>query len=200
MLLLTGLLTAYFYHRLQSNRPIICSCSVCYCLVHSNQLDIKDKSPIIGPFTCRLLSDESTIIDERIWARSDKVLWSLTLDYNSSVYTLDIDLRLNFIKEKQGRSQTFQNEGAARGADRDSKWRLSIDPCTKFHFIWGAQGGLDFWLGGSSPPPLRPEGKYCMHLKNWSSSDLHQIKGKCCVHMRNWSSSDLHQALVCTGL
>ena len=54
------------------------------------------------------------------------------------------------------------DEGAARGAqvgsgvaDQDSKWRLSIDLCTKCRFIWGAQrgggGGLDFWLGGSNP-------------------------------------------------
>ena len=39
---------------------------------------------------------------------------------------------------KQGRSQTFKNEGAVRGglgegADQDSKWRLSIDPCLKCH-------------------------------------------------------------------
>ena len=60
---------------------------------------------------------------------------------------------------KQGRSQTFQNEGAARGAegwaggaDRDSKWRLSIDLCTKCNFIGGAKGGQSFCQRGRSPP------------------------------------------------
>ena len=38
----------------------------------------------------------------------------------------------------QGRSQTFQNKGAARGSRgtyRDSKWQPSVDPSTKCHFI-----------------------------------------------------------------
>ena len=62
----------------------------------------------------------------------------------------------------QGRSQTFQNEGTARGAqgwaggaDWDSKWRLSIDLCTKCNFIWGARGA-EFLPGGSCPPHLPP--------------------------------------------
>ena len=53
----------------------------------------------------------------------------------------------------QGRSQTFQNEGAARGTegvirgvDWDSKWWLSIDLCTKCNFIGGMclQFGVPF--------------------------------------------------------
>ena len=57
----------------------------------------------------------------------------------------------------QGRSQTFQNEGAARGlrgeqgADWDSKCRLSIDLCTKCNFIWGGEGA-EFQPGGGRPP------------------------------------------------
>ena len=61
----------------------------------------------------------------------------------------------------QGRSQTFQNEGAARGlrcegADWDSKWRLSIDLCTKCNFIWGQEGmedGRDSARGAFAPLP-----------------------------------------------
>ena len=61
----------------------------------------------------------------------------------------------------QGRSQTFQNGGAARGAhgaDWDSKWQHSIDPCTKCHFIWGGLRGegLGFWQRGLKPSCLHP--------------------------------------------
>ena len=49
--------------------------------------------------------------------------------------------------------------GAGGGADRDSKWWLSIDHCTKCHFIWGAQGrGQGFWLGGPHHPLPHPSG------------------------------------------
>ena len=41
----------------------------------------------------------------------------------------------------------------SRGADRNSKWRLSIDLCTKFHFIWGLKGVAELLTGGSSPQP-----------------------------------------------
>ena len=42
------------------------------------------------------------------------------------------------------------------GAHQDWKWRLSIDPCTKCHFIWGAHvGRLGFWLRGPKPLWLR---------------------------------------------
>ena len=41
--------------------------------------------------------------------------------------------------------------GGGVGAERDSKWWLSIDPFTKCHFILrgsrGHHGGLGFWLG-----------------------------------------------------
>ena len=61
---------------------------------------------------------------------------------------------------EQGRSYTFQNEGAARGlgADQDSKWRLFIDHCTS--------GGMGFRLEGSipSPPPLATP----LNLRLWS--------------------------------
>ena len=71
----------------------------------------------------------------------------------------------------QGRSQTFQNEGAARGAEGwaggltgsywDSKWWLSIDLCTNLcNFIWGARGGQSFCQRGRLPPcPPRGGGK-----------------------------------------
>ena len=62
----------------------------------------------------------------------------------------------------QGCSQNFQNEGATSGvggsgdlgADRDSKWRLSID-LTKCHFILGLKWGWDSdWaLKPQSPAP-----------------------------------------------
>ena len=42
--------------------------------------------------------------------------------------------------------------GVSRGADWDSKWRLSIYLCTKCNFIWG-QGGQSFCQRGSRPPP-----------------------------------------------
>ena len=60
----------------------------------------------------------------------------------------------------QGRSQTFQNEGAARGAqgeqgaDCDSKWRLSIDLCTKCNFIEGWEGDSVSARGAVAPAPL----------------------------------------------
>ena len=68
----------------------------------------------------------------------------------------------------QGRSQTFQNEGASRGAqgwagggaDWDSKWRLSIDLCTKCNFIWG-RGGQSFCRGQSPPCPPPPPLRHC---------------------------------------
>ena len=43
-------------------------------------------------------------------------------------------------------------KGGSRKADWDLKWRLSIDPCTNWHFICGAQGGWDSDWGGSSFP------------------------------------------------
>ena len=50
----------------------------------------------------------------------------------------------------QGRSQTFQNK--IGGAYWDSKWQLSIDPCTKCHFM-GAQGGARILTEGVQAPP-----------------------------------------------
>ena len=44
----------------------------------------------------------------------------------------------------QVHNQIFQNEGAARGtqvgADWDSIWQLSIDPCVKCHIMGGSRG------------------------------------------------------------
>ena len=42
------------------------------------------------------------------------------------------------------------------GADRDSNWRLSIDPCRKCHFIWGLKGDGFLTEGAQAPsaPPL----------------------------------------------
>ena len=48
------------------------------------------------------------------------------------------------IKSKQGVARLLKMRGdnvEFRGARADSKWRLSIDPGTKCHFILGAQGG-----------------------------------------------------------
>ena len=72
----------------------------------------------------------------------------------------------------QGHSQTFQNEGTARG---DQGWAggligtqngsSPIDLCTKCNFIWGwARGGVEFLSRGGCPtaPPSYatvPEGK-----------------------------------------
>ena len=78
-------------------------------------------------------------------------------------------------KKVQGRSQTFQNEGVARGAqgwgwgggaDWDSKWRLSmIDLCTKCNFIWGLGGRVS--ARGQSPPcPL--------WLRHWISRHVNE--------------------------
>ena len=58
----------------------------------------------------------------------------------------------------QGRSQTFQNEReqggseSFKGADWDWKWRLSVDPCTKCHFIWRLVGSTSVW-GAQAPQP-----------------------------------------------
>ena len=55
-----------------------------------------------------------------------------------------------FKAKTQGPKKTFQNEGDGRGAqqlgaDRNSRWRLSIglDPCAKCHFkgSWASDGG-----------------------------------------------------------
>ena len=54
--------------------------------------------------------------------------------------------RLFKMKGRQGGS------GVSRGADWDSKWRLSIDLCTKCNFIWGREGA-EFLPGGGRPPP-----------------------------------------------
>ena len=63
-----------------------------------------------------------------------------------------------------GCSQTFQNEGGGKGGGGRLNWtqngssELSIDPCTKCHFIWGSRGGgLGFTLrrlNALAPPPL----------------------------------------------
>ena len=83
----------------------------------------------------------------------------------------------------QGRSQTFQNEGAARGAqgwargaDWDPKWRLSIDLCTKCYFIGGQEGGQSFCQGGwlpPCPPPL-----WLRHWVTWKVAS--SVKDKVC--------------------
>ena len=57
-----------------------------------------------------------------------------------------------------GYKQSTINRGVARhlkmrGRQRGwSKWRLSVDHCTKCHSIWGLKAGLEFWLGSSSLP------------------------------------------------
>ena len=58
-------------------------------------------------------------------------------------------------------------QGGLRGergeADRDSKWRLSIDLCTKCNFIWGARGGAEFLTRGGGCPPPAP-----LWLRHWT--------------------------------
>ena len=39
------------------------------------------------------------------------------------------------------------------GADRDSNWRLSIDPCRKCHFIRGLKGDGFLTEGAQAPQP-----------------------------------------------
>ena len=49
-------------------------------------------------------------------------------------------------------------QGGERGADRDSKWRLSIDLCTKCNFIGGGgKRGAEF-LPGVDRTPAPPSG------------------------------------------
>ena len=67
--------------------------------------------------------------------------------------------------------------GQGGWADRDSKWRLSIDPCIRCHFIWGAQGGLASDRGAQVPLPLR--------LRPWMA----KLKSNALVHS--------HILLVC---
>ena len=59
------------------------------------------------------------------------------------------------LMREQGRSQTFQNEGAARGAKGRGwlgpKMVALHRPLYKMSFHWGL-GRMNFWLGGSSPP------------------------------------------------
>ena len=73
--------------------------------------------------------------------------------FNLAVTSMNILLdalsKLEHKTNLQGHSQTFQNEGAAMGAegpDQDSKWQLSIDTSTRCHFIssGGLKEGLDF--------------------------------------------------------
>ena len=54
----------------------------------------------------------------------------------------------------KGRSQTFQNEGAARGAGRNSNWQLSIDPCPKCHVMGGSRGAELLTEGAQAPMPV----------------------------------------------
>ena len=52
----------------------------------------------------------------------------------------------------RGRQGELRGKGGER-PDRDSKWRLSIDLCTKCNFIWGAREEQSFCQRGSHPPP-----------------------------------------------
>ena len=81
------------------------------------------------------------------------------------IYHQQLHFHMKFVKWRlliyensgsdQGRSQTFQNWGGGKGcSDRDSKWRLSINPRTKCNFIWGAKGGLGFCLLRGAQAPL----------------------------------------------
>ena len=79
----------------------------------------------------------------------------------------------------QGRSQTFQNEGAARAAQRadwDSKWRLTIDLCTKCNFIGGKKGGRVSARGQLPPAPL------------WLRHCINGTKCVCCVESTQLSN------------
>ena len=44
------------------------------------------------------------------------------------------------------------------GADRDSNWRLSIDPCRKCRFIWGLKGDGFLTEGAQAHPILSDYG------------------------------------------
>ena len=86
----------------------------------------------------------------------------------------------------------FSKWGAARGAgrtDRDSKWRHSVDPCTKWHFIRGSSrgGGLDFWLGGAQAY----SGENSNYYTAQQALQNKAYKIRCCV-------TDLPSALIIT--
>ena len=60
-----------------------------------------------------------------------------------------------------------------------SKWRISVDPCIKCHFIWGASrggGGVGFWLRAQceflieAPLAMRPNDEFSK-----SSADIQEI-------------------------
>ena len=101
--------------------------------------------------------DEILIIFTRSIQEISKVVYKKTMSETCAFIT-----SLCCMKRVQGRSQTFQNEGAARGAQgwaggltADSKWWLSIDLSTKCNFIWGGQGGQSSARGAVAPcPPL----------------------------------------------
>ena len=83
----------------------------------------------------------------------------LRVHINYSVINVEKDFLIFLIHNDFG-AKFNSNEGPARGggsgderggADRDSKWRPSIDLCTKCHFIWGLV--RDGWTsnGGKRP-------------------------------------------------
>ena len=82
--------------------------------------------------------------------------------YSVDKYQLDIQ-QCSFDTQKQviirGVARLFKMRGGkggsrvSRGADWDSKWRLSIDLCAKCNFIWGQEGGRVSAWGRSPPPP-----------------------------------------------
>ena len=51
--------------------------------------------------------------------------------------------------------------GWGGGWHRDSKWRLTIDPCTKCHFIWGLKGWASDWRDLSPLPGYAPVDLLC---------------------------------------
>ena len=91
----------------------------------------------------------------------------------------------------QGHSQTFQNEGAARGAegwaggaDRDSKCWLSIDLCTKCNFILGGKRGAEF-LPEGAVAPLPPSG-YATVWTGWFFQNFPRFESKVAANLRQF--------------
>ena len=73
------------------------------------------------------------------------------------------------------------------GANLDSQWGLSIDPCTKWHFIWGDSRGAGLLTEGA-------EGPQPPWLRLWYCSSLWVSFG--CLSCRHLST-DMRMSLTC---
>ena len=80
----------------------------------------------------------------------------------------------------QERSQIFKMRGSKGGSgvgggDRDSKWRLSIDLCTKCHFIWGSRGDWTSDWGLKHPfhhPPAQVKYESAVQIERYTAGSF----------------------------